>query len=151
MGFWPSAVPGPRIHLRPQAAAQRPLSPSFNLKGLSSGYPPYRSASCGVINPLQCEVHTLETLEELGLDTHTVTKLALKLHAHSVQDACKLASIRRAPEEANLNSHNQDRGLLLRKTVLENKYMVAKRLKTPIHRPCQPTSISPCESIPHIN
>eukprot|EP00983_Pelagomonas_calceolata_P064953 1148379-Pelagomonas_calceolata.AAC.4 len=32
------------------------------------------------------------TFIELGLDTHTATDLALKLHAHSVQRAYKLAS-----------------------------------------------------------
>eukprot|EP00983_Pelagomonas_calceolata_P043973 1139107-Pelagomonas_calceolata.AAC.3 len=34
--------------------------------------------------------HTLEPLKELGLDTHAATKLALKLHAHSVQYAHNL-------------------------------------------------------------
>eukprot|EP00983_Pelagomonas_calceolata_P074367 1152529-Pelagomonas_calceolata.AAC.3 len=38
--------------------------------------------------------YTLKPLKELGLDTHTATKLALKLHAHSVQYAYKLASVR---------------------------------------------------------
>eukprot|EP00983_Pelagomonas_calceolata_P112095 1159849-Pelagomonas_calceolata.AAC.5 len=51
---------------------------------------------------------TLEPLEELGLDTHTATKLALKLHAHSVQYAYKLASTRRALEKTPFNSHHQD-------------------------------------------
>eukprot|EP00983_Pelagomonas_calceolata_P074279 1152493-Pelagomonas_calceolata.AAC.5 len=55
--------------------------------------------------------HTLEPLEELGLDTHTATKLALKLHAHSVQYVYKLASTRRALENSSktyFNSHHQD-------------------------------------------
>eukprot|EP00983_Pelagomonas_calceolata_P117787 1160445-Pelagomonas_calceolata.AAC.6 len=39
-----------------------------------------------------CTPHTLEPLQELGLDTHQVTKLAMKLHAHSVQYAFKLAA-----------------------------------------------------------
>eukprot|EP00983_Pelagomonas_calceolata_P043407 1138880-Pelagomonas_calceolata.AAC.3 len=49
--------------------------------------------------------HTLETLEEFGLDTHMGTKLALKLHAHSVQYAYRLAS---NLENTPLNSHHRD-------------------------------------------
>eukprot|EP00983_Pelagomonas_calceolata_P001995 66971-Pelagomonas_calceolata.AAC.1 len=51
-----------------------------------------------------------EVLKELGLDTHTVThlKLALKLHAHSVQYAYELASTRRNLKKASLNSRHQD-------------------------------------------
>eukprot|EP00983_Pelagomonas_calceolata_P123300 1160993-Pelagomonas_calceolata.AAC.1 len=52
--------------------------------------------------------HTLEPVKELDLDTHTATKLALKLHAHSVQYPCKLASTRRALVKTSLNSHHQD-------------------------------------------
>eukprot|EP00983_Pelagomonas_calceolata_P025039 787278-Pelagomonas_calceolata.AAC.1 len=48
--------------------------------------------------------HTLEPLEELGLDTHPATRLALKLHAHSVQCAHNLSSTRRALEKTPLNS-----------------------------------------------
>eukprot|EP00983_Pelagomonas_calceolata_P029099 912245-Pelagomonas_calceolata.AAC.1 len=44
--------------------------------------------------------HTLEPLEDLGLDTHTTTRLDLKLHAHSVQYAYKLSSTRRVLEKA---------------------------------------------------
>eukprot|EP00983_Pelagomonas_calceolata_P112790 1159923-Pelagomonas_calceolata.AAC.2 len=51
---------------------------------------------------------TLEPLKELGLDTHTATRLALKLHAHSVQYACKLASTGSALENTSLNSRHQD-------------------------------------------
>eukprot|EP00983_Pelagomonas_calceolata_P079373 1154634-Pelagomonas_calceolata.AAC.5 len=40
--------------------------------------------------------HTLEPLNELGLDTHEATRLARKLHAHSVQFPYKLASTRRS-------------------------------------------------------
>eukprot|EP00983_Pelagomonas_calceolata_P015500 491485-Pelagomonas_calceolata.AAC.1 len=43
--------------------------------------------------------YTLEPLKELGLDIHAATKLALKLHAHSVQYADKLVSTRRALEK----------------------------------------------------
>eukprot|EP00983_Pelagomonas_calceolata_P086175 1156712-Pelagomonas_calceolata.AAC.2 len=43
--------------------------------------------------------HTLEPLIELGLDTHTATKLALKLRAHSVQYAYELVSTRRTLEK----------------------------------------------------
>eukprot|EP00983_Pelagomonas_calceolata_P080728 1155278-Pelagomonas_calceolata.AAC.2 len=52
--------------------------------------------------------HTLGPLEELGLDTHTATKLALKLHAHSVQYADIHASTRRALDKTPLNSHHRD-------------------------------------------
>eukprot|EP00983_Pelagomonas_calceolata_P079210 1154568-Pelagomonas_calceolata.AAC.12 len=43
--------------------------------------------------------HTFEPLKELGFDIHKVTKLALKLHAHSVQFAYKLTSISQALEK----------------------------------------------------
>eukprot|EP00983_Pelagomonas_calceolata_P037601 1136415-Pelagomonas_calceolata.AAC.3 len=46
--------------------------------------------------------------KDLGLDTHTATRLALKLHAHSVQYAYKLVSTRRALEKTSINSHRQD-------------------------------------------
>eukprot|EP00983_Pelagomonas_calceolata_P066152 1148891-Pelagomonas_calceolata.AAC.1 len=52
--------------------------------------------------------HTLEPLKELGLDTHTAIKLALKLHAHSVQYAYKLVSTRRALEKTFFNFHHRD-------------------------------------------
>eukprot|EP00983_Pelagomonas_calceolata_P078425 1154246-Pelagomonas_calceolata.AAC.4 len=63
--------------------------------------------------------HTLEPLNELGLDTHAATNLALKLHSHSVQYAEKLASIRRALgkgkeralEKTSFTSHRQDQAL----------------------------------------
>eukprot|EP00983_Pelagomonas_calceolata_P034337 1075704-Pelagomonas_calceolata.AAC.1 len=42
--------------------------------------------------------HTLKPLIELGLDTHTATRLALKLHAHYAHYAYKLSSTRRALE-----------------------------------------------------
>eukprot|EP00983_Pelagomonas_calceolata_P107240 1159321-Pelagomonas_calceolata.AAC.12 len=67
------------------------MSPS--LKGLSSSHPPYHYVVLGGVN---FSPQTLEPLKELGLDTHTATKLALKLHAHSVQYAYKLASAKRA-------------------------------------------------------
>eukprot|EP00983_Pelagomonas_calceolata_P074828 1152714-Pelagomonas_calceolata.AAC.2 len=38
----------------------------------------------------------------------TATKLVLKLHAHSVQYAHKLASTRRALEKTSFTSHHQD-------------------------------------------
>eukprot|EP00983_Pelagomonas_calceolata_P076834 1153592-Pelagomonas_calceolata.AAC.1 len=47
--------------------------------------------------------HTLEPLKELGLDSLTAIKLALKLHAHSVQYNYKLVSIRRAFEKTSFN------------------------------------------------
>eukprot|EP00983_Pelagomonas_calceolata_P088281 1157168-Pelagomonas_calceolata.AAC.4 len=56
---------------------------------------------------LLCPV-LLKPLLELGLDTHKVTKLALKLHTRSVQCAYELASTRCALEEAPFNSCKQD-------------------------------------------
>eukprot|EP00983_Pelagomonas_calceolata_P020509 645929-Pelagomonas_calceolata.AAC.1 len=47
---------------------------------------------------LHLHPHTLEPLKELGLNTLAATRLALKLHAHSVQYAYKLCSARRALE-----------------------------------------------------
>eukprot|EP00983_Pelagomonas_calceolata_P061434 1146838-Pelagomonas_calceolata.AAC.1 len=51
---------------------------------------------------------TLKPLKKLGLDTHTATRLALKLHAHSVQYAYKLASTRRTLGKTPLNSRHQN-------------------------------------------
>eukprot|EP00983_Pelagomonas_calceolata_P080348 1155106-Pelagomonas_calceolata.AAC.1 len=52
--------------------------------------------------------HTLKPLKELGLDTYKATKLAQKLHAHSVQYAYKVASTRQALEKTSFNSHQHD-------------------------------------------
>eukprot|EP00983_Pelagomonas_calceolata_P065142 1148457-Pelagomonas_calceolata.AAC.2 len=56
-----------------------------------------------------CNPHTLEPLKELVLtlvsNTRTATKLVMKLHAHSVQYAYKLASTRRALENTPFKSH----------------------------------------------
>eukprot|EP00983_Pelagomonas_calceolata_P058949 1145712-Pelagomonas_calceolata.AAC.1 len=53
------------------------------------------------LHPLH--VRILEPLKELGLDTHTAIKLALKFHAHSVQYAYKLISIRRTLDKTSFN------------------------------------------------
>eukprot|EP00983_Pelagomonas_calceolata_P061718 1146948-Pelagomonas_calceolata.AAC.1 len=53
-------------------------------------------------------LHTLEPLKELGLNTHTAIKLALKLHAHSVQYAYKVISTRRTLEKTYFNSHHRN-------------------------------------------
>eukprot|EP00983_Pelagomonas_calceolata_P065991 1148812-Pelagomonas_calceolata.AAC.20 len=52
---------------------------------------------------------TLKPLKELGLDTFKATKLALKLYAHSVEYAYRLASTERALEKTYFNSHRQDK------------------------------------------
>ncbi len=44
-------------------------------------------------------LYNLEPLKHLGLDPQKVAKLAVKLHAHSVQYANKLVSTRRALEK----------------------------------------------------
>eukprot|EP00983_Pelagomonas_calceolata_P037133 1136205-Pelagomonas_calceolata.AAC.8 len=46
-------------------------------------------------------------LHFLTSDTLTATRLALKLHAHSVQYAYKRSSTRRALEQTPLDSHRQ--------------------------------------------
>eukprot|EP00983_Pelagomonas_calceolata_P045515 1139774-Pelagomonas_calceolata.AAC.1 len=59
--------------------------------------------------------HTLEPLKKLGLDSHTDIKFAQKLHARSVQCACKLVSTRRALENFSVLRllSNLRQGLLL--------------------------------------
>eukprot|EP00983_Pelagomonas_calceolata_P047677 1140752-Pelagomonas_calceolata.AAC.1 len=52
--------------------------------------------------------HTPKPLEELGLDTHKATKLAFKLHAHSVQYAYELVSNRCALLKTCFDSYQQD-------------------------------------------
>ncbi len=42
----------------------------------------------------------MEPLKNLGLDPQNATKLTMKLHAHSVQNACKLVSVRSALEKS---------------------------------------------------
>eukprot|EP00983_Pelagomonas_calceolata_P124082 1161071-Pelagomonas_calceolata.AAC.5 len=79
------------------------MSPSF--KGRSSSHPLYHYV--GVVGVIYTP-HILEPLKEHGLDTHTATRLALKLHAHSVQYAYKVSSTRRALEKTSFNSHHQD-------------------------------------------
>ena len=51
--------------------------------------------------------HSMEPLKTLGLDPHKAAKLAIKLHAHSVQYAYKLTSTRRALEKTYAISHHQ--------------------------------------------
>jgi hypothetical protein len=46
-------------------------------------------------------------LEELGLDSYRVKKLASKLHVHSVNYAAKLAHTRRALFSTIINSHQE--------------------------------------------
>jgi len=51
---------------------------------------------------------SLEPLRHLSLDPQKVTKLAAKLHAHSVQYAYRLVSTRRALEKPFAANHHQD-------------------------------------------
>eukprot|EP00983_Pelagomonas_calceolata_P046711 1140309-Pelagomonas_calceolata.AAC.2 len=60
------------------------------------------SANAKTIHPILLGVgraiyteHTLKQLKQLGLDHQRATKLAQRLHAHSVQYARKLVSTRR--------------------------------------------------------
>ena len=50
--------------------------------------------------------HTLEPLQKLGLDPHKAVKLALELHAHSIQYAYKLVSTQRALEKSIYNTRH---------------------------------------------
>jgi len=52
--------------------------------------------------------YSLEPLKHLGLDPKKVTKLAVKLHAHSVQYAYRLVSTRRALKKTFAANHHQD-------------------------------------------
>jgi len=52
--------------------------------------------------------YSLEPLKCLGLDPQKATKLATKLHAHSVQYAYQLVSTRRALEKTFATNHHQD-------------------------------------------
>ncbi len=52
--------------------------------------------------------HTLVPLKSLGLDSHRVKKLALKLHAHSVHYAHKLVQTRRSLEHSPHLQTNQE-------------------------------------------
>jgi len=51
---------------------------------------------------------SLEPLKNLGLHPQKVTKLAVKLHAHSVLYAHKLVSTNRALEKTFAANHHQD-------------------------------------------
>eukprot|EP00983_Pelagomonas_calceolata_P052370 1142830-Pelagomonas_calceolata.AAC.1 len=53
-------------------------------------------------------LHWVARRRTLGLDIHAATRLALKIHGHSVQYAYKLVSIKRTLEKTSLNSHRQD-------------------------------------------
>jgi len=50
----------------------------------------------------------VESLKHLSLDPQKVTKLAVKIHSHSVQYAYKLVSTRRALGKAFAANHHQD-------------------------------------------
>ncbi len=53
--------------------------------------------------------HTLVPLKSFGLDSQRVKKLALKLHAHSVDYAHKLVQTRRSLEHSSHLQTNQER------------------------------------------
>eukprot|EP00983_Pelagomonas_calceolata_P087741 1157024-Pelagomonas_calceolata.AAC.3 len=96
-------TPGPRISWRPSSnstATSAAISQGPQLK-----YPPYHSVRCGrghLHPPHPGASYTAWS------DTHTATRLALELHAHSVQYAYKLFSTRHALEKTPLNSRHQD-------------------------------------------
>jgi len=52
--------------------------------------------------------YSSELLKHFGLDPQKVTKLAAKLHAHSVHNAYKLVSTRHALEKTFAGNHHQD-------------------------------------------
>jgi len=51
--------------------------------------------------------HTLESFQELGLDSHRAKKPASELHVHSVNYAAKLVHTRRALSSTVINSHQE--------------------------------------------
>eukprot|EP00983_Pelagomonas_calceolata_P102834 1158851-Pelagomonas_calceolata.AAC.2 len=83
-----------------------------------------------------CEViytpHTLEPLKVLGLDTYKATKLALKLHAHSVQCTYKLASTS-LYFKTSFNSHRRDQGVLLVTLLIPIDFFLLVLLAKGIH------------------
>eukprot|EP00983_Pelagomonas_calceolata_P121384 1160794-Pelagomonas_calceolata.AAC.6 len=99
-------TPGPRISWRPPSNSTATSVAIFQGPQLKSPSIPF----CEVWEGSSTPSHTLEPLKELGLDTHTATKLALKLYAHSVQCAYKLASTRRAITSP-LNFHHRNQGI----------------------------------------
>ena len=54
--------------------------------------------------------HTLKPFKKLGLNSQRVTKLASKLHVHSVNFAAKLVHSRRALSSTVINSHQDGAG-----------------------------------------
>eukprot|EP00983_Pelagomonas_calceolata_P078183 1154183-Pelagomonas_calceolata.AAC.8 len=87
---------------------------------------------------------TLEALKEPGLGTHEATKLALKLHAHSTQCACKLASTTRNLEQPSfqLSPTRSGTGCLHPRNSLQRdalhvqlSYYSSRSLKTSGERP----------------
>eukprot|EP00983_Pelagomonas_calceolata_P004367 142244-Pelagomonas_calceolata.AAC.2 len=83
---YPSRTPSPKLGLRPQRSSTATSVAIF--QGLSSSHPPCILLGVGGVIFTS---HTLEPLSKLGLDIPRATKLALKLHAHPVQYANKLA------------------------------------------------------------
>eukprot|EP00983_Pelagomonas_calceolata_P065801 1148740-Pelagomonas_calceolata.AAC.2 len=58
----------------------------------------------GTVTREEAEKHC----QRASLNTHTATKLALKLNAHPVQYAYKIASTKRALEKTSLNFYHPD-------------------------------------------
>ncbi len=65
-------------------------------------------AAAQYVHKSNYSTYNLEPLKHLSLDPQKVTKLALKLHVHSVQYAYKLTSPRRALEKNIAANHHQD-------------------------------------------
>eukprot|EP00983_Pelagomonas_calceolata_P047317 1140579-Pelagomonas_calceolata.AAC.1 len=90
-----------------EASKQQHLNLCCNISRASAQVTLHTTGSLSGVGWFICICHVLELLKGPGLDTNKATKLALKLHAHSVQYAYKLASTRRALEKTPLNSHHQ--------------------------------------------
>ena len=78
--------------------------------------PPFKQGSSVILHTILLGVggtiynnHTLEPLNELGLDYQRVKKLASKLRVHSVNYVAKLVHTRRALSSTVINSHQETR------------------------------------------
>eukprot|EP00983_Pelagomonas_calceolata_P074607 1152620-Pelagomonas_calceolata.AAC.7 len=88
------------------------LMPSSGVQGVDITL---HSAPLGVGGTIYT-AHTLDKLKQLGIDPQRSTKLAQKLHAHSVQHAHKVTSTRRAIEVKNTRYNSGAWGQMLPET-----------------------------------
>eukprot|EP00983_Pelagomonas_calceolata_P087136 1156894-Pelagomonas_calceolata.AAC.2 len=99
-------TPGPRISWRHPSSSTTIYVAIF--QGLSSSHPPYHSVRCGRghLQPKHFGA-PLRDCQDHGLDSHTAIKIALKLHAHSVQCAYKHVSTQHTLEKTSFNTQTR--------------------------------------------